>query len=422
MPNPISRRTFLRSTGIAVALPALDAMTPRRARAAGTAAPKRMVTICTSLGLHAPFLFPKETGRDYSLTPYLEHLKEYRKHFTVFSGLSHPDQAGASGHSSEMTWLTSARRPGLGGFRNTISLDQFAGEKLGFETRYPSLVLSTSGSNSQSYTRSGVMVPADSQPSKLFAKLFLMGTPAEIATQTQKLRQGRSILDAVSDEAKRLEKRVAAADKERLDEYFSSVREMELRLAKAEDWAKKSKPTVEAKPPQDINNASDLIGRMRLLLDLVPLALQTDSTRVVSVLVQGRNDVPLVQGVSIDHHNLSHHGQDEAKIAQLKLIETELFKGFGDLLAGLTAKREGDSRLLDNTMVLFGSNLGNANSHDWHNLPIVFAGGGFKHAGHVAYDAKHNTPFSNLFVTMLQRLGLESDRFGTSTGTIPELG
>ena len=318
--NPLSRRSFLRGSGIAMARPFLDAMWPARACAAAAGAPKRMVCVCASLGIHAPFLFPKEAGRGYALTPYLEKLKEYRDDFTLFSGLSHPDQSGADGHSSEQTWLTAAKNPGLGGFRNSISVDQLVAEKIGVETRFPSLVLGTAGT-SQSYTRSGVMIPAETSPSRLFAKLFLEGKPDEVAAQMRKIREGRSIMDTVGGEAKRLEGRMGAGDRERLGEYFQSVREMEQRLAKMEEWSHQPKPKVDAPPPQDIADDKDLIGRMQLLFDLVPLALQTDSTRLITILVQGRNDVPPVPGVSIDHHNLSHHGQDEAKIKQLKLIE-----------------------------------------------------------------------------------------------------
>ncbi len=318
---PISRRAFLRGTGVALALPFLDAMWPLRTGAAEAAAPKRLVAVCTSLGIYGPALFPTETGRDYTSTPYLDLIKDHRNDFTVFSGLSHPDQAGADGHSSEMTWLTAARHPGLGGFRNTISLDQFAAEKIGVETRYPSLTLGTSYT-SQSHTRSGVMIPAEATPSKVFAKLFIQGQPWEVQQQMRKLKEGRSIMDTVSEEAKRFSSRVGAADRDKLDEYFTSVREMEQRLAKTEDWAQKPKPKIDAPPPVDIKEESDLIGRMQLLFELVPLALQTDSTRLITILVQGRGDVPPIPGVSMDHHNLSHHGQDPDKIRQLELIET----------------------------------------------------------------------------------------------------
>ncbi len=418
--QPISRRAFLRGAGVALALPYLDAMWPR-ALAADATAPRRMVAICTSLGIYTPSLFPKESGRDYALTPYLQAIKDHRDDFTVFSGVSHPEQNGADGHTSEMTWLTSAKHPGLGGFRNTISLDQFIAEKIGIQTRFPSLVLGTN-STSQSYTRSGVMLPADAKPSQIFAKLFLEGTKDAVAAQMQKLREGRSIMDTVQGQAKRFAARVGAADRDKLDEYFTSIREMEQRLVLAEEWARKPKPKVDAQPPTDINEEKDLIGRMKLLFELVPLALQTDSTRVITILVQGRGDVPLVDGVTMAHHELSHHGQDPEKLKQLQLIEEAEVHALGGLIAALKAKKEGNGALLDNTMVLFGSNLGNANSHDTKNLPLLLAGGGFKHGQHLALDTKNNTPLCNLFVQMLQRMNVEADTFGSSTKTsIPGL-
>jgi hypothetical protein len=412
----ISRRTFLRGTGVALALPFLDAMWPQSASAGETAAPKRLVAVCTSLGIYGPAFFPKETGSDYTSTPYLDVLKDHRNEFTVFSGLSHPDQAGADGHSSEMTWLTSARHPGLGGFHNSISIDQFLAEKIGIETRFPSLILGTNNT-SQSYTRSGVMIPAETHPSQVFAKLFVEGSAWEVEQQMHKLREGRSIMDAVNDEAKRFSARVGAADRDKLDEYFTSVREMEQRLVKSEEWMKKPKPKIDAQPPEDIKNESDLIGRMQLLFELVPLAVQTDSTRLITILVQGRGDVPLVSGVTMEHHGLSHHGQDPEKIKQLELIESAEMGALNKLFTALKQKTEGGVPLMDNTMVLYGSNLGNANSHDWHNLPILLAGGGFRHGQHLTFDEKNNTPLCNLFVQMMQRMRVEEGQFGSSSGT-----
>ncbi|MFT4550869.1 MAG: hypothetical protein ACI9MB_004850, partial [Verrucomicrobiales bacterium] len=336
----LSRRNFLRGTGVALGLPLLDAFLPNASAESTTPSGKKMVCICTSLGLHAPFLFPSEAGKDYKPTPYLELLKEHRDDFTLFSGLSHPDQAGANGHTSEMTWLTSARHPGLGGFKNTVSLDQLAAEKIGLQTRFPSLVLGT-GSPSLSYNHGGVMIPAESRPSRMFAKLFLDGTPAELERQVQKLREGQSIMDTVQDEVRSFIARAGAADRDKLDEYFTSVRELEKRLVKSEAWVQKAKPKIDAKSPRDIDNGSDLIGRMRLLFDLVPLALQTDSTRLITIFLQGANAVPPVAGVTIDHHNLSHHGREPEKIAQLRLIETEQFRVFGGLMEKLKTKQEG---------------------------------------------------------------------------------
>ena len=182
------------------------------------------------------------------------------------------------------------------------------------------------------------------------------------------------------------------------------------------------KPKIDAEPPRDINDGSDLIGRMQLLFDLIPLALQTDSTRLITIFLQGANSVPPVTGVTIDHHNLSHHGQEPEKIAQLRLVETAQMRVLDGLLSKLKAGREKGAPLLDDTMVLFGSNLGNANSHDTRNLPILLAGGGFELGGHTAYNADKNTRLCNLFVSMLQQLGVETDSFGSSTGTLTGLG
>lgn len=412
----LSRRAFLRGTGVSLALPFLDAMWSRRALAASTTPPKRLVTVCSSLGIYPADFFPKETGTDYQLSPYLEMLKVHRREFTVFSGLSHPEQAGASGHTSEMTWLTSAKHPGLGGFRNTVSIDQLIAEKIGFETRFPSLIWGTN-STSQSYTRGGVMIPADSRPSQIFAKLFLNGTPDEVKSQMQKLREGRSIMDAVNDEAKRFGTRVGAADRDKLDEYFTSVREMEQRLAKAESWVQKPKPQVDMNQPKDIADNADSVGRLRLLFDLVPLTLQTDSSRLITILLQGTNSVPPIPGVSIDHHNLSHHGQDPEKIKQLELIERAEMQALNGLLTSLKQKKEGNASLLDSTMVFFGSNLGNANSHDTRNLPLLLAGGGFKHGQHLGFDTQSNVPLCNLFVQMLQKMDMPVEEFGSSTAS-----
>ncbi len=412
----LSRRAFLRGTGVSLALPFLDVMWSRRAMATNATPPKRLVTVCASLGIYPADFFPKNTGAAYQLSPYLEMLKDHRQDFTVFSGLSHPEQAGASGHTSEMTWLTSAKHPGLGGFRNTISIDQLIAEKIGFETRFPSLIWGTN-STSQSYTRGGVMIPADSRPSQIFAKLFLNGTPDEVKSQMQKLREGRSIMDTVNDEAKRFGTRVGAADRDKLDEYFTSVREMEHRLAKAEAWVQKPKPHVDAQQPKDITDNADSVGRLRLLFELIPLALQTDSSRLITILLQGTNSVPPIPGVSIDHHNLSHHGQDPEKIKQLELIERAELQALNGLLASLKQKKEGNASVLDSTMVLFGSNLGNANSHDTRNLPLLLAGGGFKHGQHLGFDAQSNVPLCNLFVQMLQKMDLPVEEFGSSTAS-----
>ena len=410
------RRTFLQASGVGLALPILDAFLPNGVRAAQEKIPQRLVCICTTLGLHAPFLFPESGGTDFESTPYLKILDSHRGDLTLINGISHPDQSGADGHSSAMTWLTAARHPGLAGFKNSISIDQLLASEIGLETRFPSLQLSTDGS-SQSYTSSGIMIPAEQSPSRMFTKLFLEGTAEAKDAQIQKLREGKSIMDTVRDETRQFRNQIGKEDRKKLEEYLHSVREMEQRLSSAEAWVHKPKPKVDAEVPQDIKESKDLIGQMQLLFELIPLALQTDSTRLITVMVQGRNDVPPIPGVSIDHHNLSHHGQDAQKIQQLRLIEEAQIHAFDKLLAALNRKQEGASRLLDNTSVVFGSNLGNANSHDTKNIPLLLAGGRFRHGQHLILDRDKNTPFCNLFVQIAQQMGQEIERFGSSSGS-----
>jgi hypothetical protein len=413
-----TRRTFLRATGVSLALPWLDGLAP--ARGAEASKPRRrMVCICSPLGLHPPYLFPQKAGKDYALTPYLEILKDLREDFTIISGLAHPEVG--SSHDSLFSYLTAAPHPEQrAGFRNSISLDQLAAEHLGGETRVPSMALASEGF-SLSWTRSGALVPADVWPSRVFARLFLEGRPDEVLAQAQRLRDGRSILDQVREQAGTMRAGFGAGDRDKLDEYFTSVRELEQRLARAEEWSKKPKPHVDAKPLRDITNPADIIGRTQLLFDLVHLALQTDSTRLITVLLAGTSLVPTVPGVTQGHHDLTHHGQDPSKIEQLIKVELATLKTVEQLLKKLKATREEDASLLDRTMVLFGSNLGNASTHSTRNMPMLLAGGGFRHGQHLAFDPKTPPPLCNLYVSMLQRLGIETGRFGSSTSTLTGL-
>jgi hypothetical protein len=415
--NTLSRRHFLRGTGASIALPLLGAMTPAfGARAArGTEPIRRTVAICGGLGFHALLLFPDQPGRDYELTPYLSLVQEHRRDMTVFSGLSHPEQNGNNGHASSLTWLTSAPRPGLAGFKNTISLDQLIAAHLGGATRLPYLALSNDGT-SLAWTANGINIPAERSPARLFQTLFVDGSEQEVAAQMRELRRGRSILDTVRGDAQKLDRSLGKRDRQKLDEYLTAIRDLEQRIGQSEQWAVRPKPKVDYKPPQDVADKQDIVARQRLMYDMMRLALQTDSTRVITLSLGSMNAVPSnIPGVKTDWHNLSHHGKDEAKISELRLIEEAEFVEFNRFLSQLKAVDEHGRSLLDNTAVLFGSNLGNASSHDWHNLPIILVGGGYKHGAYVAHDEKNNTPLANLFVSLAQRMGIETDRFGSST-------
>ena len=228
-------------------------------------------------------------------------------------------------------------------------------------------------------------------------------------------------MDSVLGEARALQGRVDAEDRHKLDQYFTAVRATEQRLLKAEAWDVKPKPIVNFEPPTDINNIADVIGRASLMYEMMFYALQTDSTRLITFVNGGGLMVPTIPWVTQDYHSLSHHGMDPNKIAELTLIETAQMQAFAEFLKKLRSASEEGSSLLDQTMVLFSSNIGNASNHDYRNLPVILAGGGFQHGQHLAFNPKNNLPLSNVFVSMLQHLGLEIDKFGSSTGTITGL-
>ena len=418
----IHRRTFIQATGISLALPWLNAFADDSSDASDAGLPpRRMICICAPLGLHPDNFFPTQAGKDYALSPYLDILKDHRDEFTVISGLSHAGMGSSFAHQASASFLTGAPGAGRPGFRNTISLDQFAADHIGTQTRFPSLALSGEGSGGLSWTRSGALIAADNSPSRVFARLFLEGDAEDVQEQIRRLEDGRSILDDVSDQARSIRSNLGHEDRDKLDEYLSSVRALEQRMVIDESWAKKPKPKVNVEPPKDIPNAADLIGRTRLLFDLSHLAIQTDSTRLITIMLAGSSFAPPIEGVSLGHHDLSHHGKDPSKLEQLKIVELETMKTVRDLIAGLKQSQEDNTSLLDRTTIFLGSNLGDGSSHSTRNLPVLIAGGGFQHGQHLAFDASSPPPLCNLFVNMLQRLGIETDNFGTSTGTLTGL-
>ncbi|MDF1850601.1 MAG: DUF1552 domain-containing protein [Verrucomicrobiales bacterium] len=415
----MNRRTFLRTSGVSLTVPVLSSLGESTARAdQATGDIRRMVAINSPLGIHTPYLFPQTPGKDYEVTPYLEPLQEVREKFTVASGLMHPMVDG--GHSAERSFLTGAAHPGQPSFRNSISVDQYAAEQIGHLTRFPFLSLSANN-NGISYTRSGVQIPAEKSPSQVFKRLFLEGSEEEKAAQMRKIKDGQSIMDLVLDQTRGLMKKTGREDNETLDQYFTGVREVELRLQSAEEWAKRPKPEVDAEPPSDVKERADFSDQMQLMYDLMFLAIQSDSTRLFTLAGAGGNEVVTLKGVDDGWHNLSHHGKDEEKIHQLSIIEKEEMRLFGDFLKRLDEAKEGEHTLLDQTAILLGSNLGNASSHNNTNLPIVAAGGHFHHGQYLAYGEDHTPPLCNLFVSYLQHLGLEVGEFSSGKGTMTRI-
>jgi hypothetical protein len=425
--RPVSRRHFLRAAGVALALPFLDSMvapfagnTFAASPPAPDAPPRRFFAVCNNLGLlHEPF-FPKDSGKDYTLSPYLQFLKDYRNDFTVMTGVSHPNVDG--GHPSDIAFLTAAPHPASGSFRNSISLDQLIAERIGNLTRFPSLTLGVNGgARGLSWTRTGVAIPPEESAASVFRQLFLQGTPDEIDARIRELDTGRSILDAVADQTRDLQRNLGSRDRGRLDQYISSVRDLEHRLQESKGWERKPKPAVKVAPPVDPTSPAQYMQKVKLMYDLARLAFETDSTRAVTLMLNSvGTPVMQIEGETITdgYHNLSHHGMAADKLAQLKVIDEWHMKLLADLFKDLKATHEAEETLLDRTMILYGSNLGDANAHSTTNLPTLFAGGGFRHGQHLAFDRERNYPLPNLFVSVLQRMGIPEHSFASGTGTM----
>ncbi|RLS34624.1 MAG: DUF1552 domain-containing protein [Planctomycetota bacterium] len=424
----LTRRTMLRGAGVSLALPWLESRPSGAGEESSAGPPYRAVFISNNLGVIPGPFFPTDTGPGYTLSPTLAPLGSCRDDFSVISGLSHPGVRG--GHSTENCFLTAARGPTRSGFRNTISLDQFAADALGARTRFRTLSLGVNvdrANRSLSWTRDGALIPVEDKPSRIYQRLFVAGTPAEVADRRRRLAARGSVLDAVVDQTRALERAVGSADRQRLERFTTSIREVEERLHAEGAWQDRPLPVPHSPPPQDVTDKALVFRGYESMLAIASLALETDSTRLVTLLVDafatppfrldegGNEDTRLTLD---DYHNLSHHGQAAERVAQLLEADRRQMTLLAAFLGALAERREGEQRLLDRTIVLCGSNMGDSNTHDNTNLPILLAGGGFRHAGHLAFDRDDNTPLSNLFVSLLQRLGVEADAFGSSTGTL----
>jgi Protein of unknown function (DUF1552) len=423
--RPMPRRSVLRAAGVSLALPLLDCMTPLFGQKAA-APPRRMLIIVNNLGVLPKYFFPQSAGKDYELSQYLTPLAEFRRDFTVFSGLSHPGVTG--GHSADNCLLTAARGAFKGDFRNTISFDQFVAEKLGQVTRFPTLNLGVNidkGNRSLSWTRDGVLLPAEDRALQLYERMFVQGDEEAVAQQIQRLERRGSILDALLDETRRFTRQLGTDDKVRLDQYVTSVREVEERLQTARAWETRQKPVPTQPPPPDIQDKKLFFVKFDLMLAMAQLAIESDSTRIVTLMADAFVTPALQLSETVNstdsYHGLSHHGQAENKVRQLQEIDRLQMALLKKTLSGMAGRKENGERLLDRTMVFYGSSMGDANIHDNTNLPILLAGGGFRHGQHIVFKRDNNTPLCNLFVSMMQRMGAEVDTFASSSGRLTGL-
>jgi len=417
------RRFILRSIGATLALPWLPSFSARSAGAetlvqtskgAGAGA-RRFVAIGNLLGFQVKQLFPTTAGRDYEKTTLLEPLWENRSQMTVYRGFDHGVKGGHFAVHSFLSGVLNSEaqnRP-----EGNVTIDQFLADEVGFETRFPSLTVGSEGGIHGgcqiAWTKSGVRVPPITGPAQLFDKLFVGDSKERQLRRVQENHVQSSILDSVREEASQLSKRVNKEDKDKLEQYLTSVRDVEKRLELRKRWASHPKPEAPFQKPANRNAVEDL----PLLYEMIALALQTDSTRIATLEIGG-DFLPQNLGIDKSHHGLSHHGNDAEAIASLITLEKYQIEHFGKFLTRLAQINDGERTLLDNTAVLFGSGMGDANTHKNSDLPIILAGGGYKHGEFRAVPSEglNKVPLCNLFVDIAQRMGVETSSFGSSTG------
>jgi hypothetical protein len=402
----LSRRTFLRSSAATLALPVLETFGDLGKP------PTRMVCIGNSFGMYQPQFFPEQAGADYAMTPLLKPLENHRRDFSVYSNLDHGIKGG---HFAVHTFLSGVKHADAKSMPNgNITVDQRAAEVLAGETRFPSLTVGSEtglhGGCAMAWTRSAVRVPPITGPRELFRKLFVNESVAGKAAQADRLELQGSILDAVQANADSLAKRLSGRDREKLDEYFSSVRDVERKLQQQAKWQRVPKPEPHGEEPRN----RGLVEDIPLLYDLLALALEVDASRVVTLELAGSGFNTGYFDIKSGYHAISHHGQDPEAIRQLVTLELYQMEQFSRFLECLKTRK-----LFDSTAVLFGSGMGNANSHTNSNLPIILAGGGYRLGEHRILPAeKHRrVPMCNLLLSLLHRMGIEDESFGTSTGT-----
>ena len=420
-----SRRGFLRGVGACLALPAFDSLASTAGAATkqvgGSGVAKNFVCVAPDYGIYPSGFFPAETGSDYKMPTLLKPLERMRSEMSVFSGLDHPGVSG--GHGCSATLLNGANIKDVEGDRRRLfSLDQLISEQVGQGTRFKSL--STGKGAPISYTRTGTRNPTMASPKQVFEQLFVEDHAKVKVRKRQTVGEDQSILDAVLEDARSLKGALAKHDQQKLDEYLTSVREIEQKLTRRNQWLDVTKPKGKYPVSVDEDAGSDYPYDMSISFDLMVLALQTNSTRVITYQMPGGNRRFTLEGVTMGYHTLTHHGKQPHLAEQLQIIETYYTTQFARFLDRLkkTKSSEGKS-LLDESIVMFSSGMGNASSHSSRNLPVVLAGGGFKHGQHHAFEkvGRSGTPLSNLYVTLLQQMGIERERFSTSKGDLNHL-
>jgi hypothetical protein len=412
MHRAIDRRQFLRGSGVAIALPMLEAMVPR-GRGANTGKPiKRFVCLSNNYGVYQKAFFPTEPGREYTMPETLTALEPHRRNISIFSNLDH----GFTGGHQGVPVLLNGVRPILAHnyLEGNISLDQKLAEHYGAATRFPSMTLGCRERNLLSFTRTGVQVPSIDLRAA-YRAMFFEDSPDQKKAQAARFKRHSSILDIVLEQAKSLNRKLSKHDREKLEEYFVSVRTLEQKIVQEEPWLDRPKPKTEVAEPKPGNGTE---AQLKATIEIIALALQTDSTRAITLSSGFANgDFGLDGG----YHGFSHHGERPEPVAALKKVEGYQIKMMAYLIDLLKAQEDpiNGGTLFDHTAILYGCGMATG-THSTKNLPLVLAGGGFTHGEHKVYPAPdaERLPAANLLLSILQGCGVEIDRFGASTGSL----
>ncbi|MEM9366846.1 MAG: DUF1552 domain-containing protein [Planctomycetota bacterium] len=412
------RRTLLKSAGVTLALPMLPSLGSETASApvpdAGDSKAKRLVCVGSNLGLYRKALYPERSGRGYELTPLMKPLETHRADLTLFSGFDH---RASNGHKNWDNYL-------CGKQIGSVSLDQLVAAKVGGGTRLESMQLCAGDIPQQRmvFSKQGVPLPMINRPSVVYGKLF--ASADDRARQGYLLRSGQSALDVVQEDARALERRLGNEDQRKLQEYFSSLRELETRMSRQLSHLADGVEEVDYQlPAYDPMAPTLMLECEQIMFDLMALALQTDSTRVATLFIAGLGQVFTLDGETMraGYHALSHHGNDPDLIRDLVRVETEHMRCLARFLSQLKERTdEVGQPLLDSTVVMFGTGMGDASRHSNRDLPTLIAGGGLSHGQHIAADPTDDggPQLGNVFVSLLQHFGVETDGFSDVSGRV----
>ena len=439
--QPLNRRNVLRGLGTVLALPWLDSLQTGKLQAATKTPPKRMGFVYVPNGAIMPTWTPEGEGRDYKLSKTLQPLQSMKEHFQVITGLAH-QKANANGDGggdharANATFLTAsqARKTAGADIKLGISVDQVAAQEIGYQTRLPSLELgcerpraagrcdsgySCAYQYNLSWKSESVPMPPEHNPKLAFERIF--GTSDADASKRQAISSeyNKSLLDFVLADTKSLSTKLGYTDRQKLDQYLSSVREIEQRIERSKKFAQ---DFPEFEKPAGI--PGDFREHLRLMFDMMVLAFQTDSTRISTFLQanDGSNRSFKQVGVNQGHHSLSHHQNNQEKISLIEKIDLFYIQNFAEFLGKMNSIQEGEGTLLDNCAIVYGSGISDANRHRHNNLPVILAGGknqGYKPGRHLVLPVEENIPMANLYLTMLERIGVKEDKLGDSNGYLP---